>query len=332
MTIVANHDHIIAREQLRKRPIEFGIINLLSVFRRQQMIYRKKFVVLLPQRIAFQVAQLNGRDEIFRSNYAAFHGRQLFTDKTPNILFRAHHRKKRDIAREVSQMFRNGKRAARVPFAEIKQRRHRRIFHRQALHFAENIIVNYHVADNEYLQIIEVVNLTVQLLKNIRAVFPAQILRFFDDAFGQCIEKSVQKFCRAVDRAFGEVCAPAVMFDDFLFGIYVARHVVLRNGIFRALNVDIGLNKLHNLVNSDCLAQHHIIDKFNARQKCHALMVVEIRSAGTFVDVLRRGHGNDENIALRLRLLQMFNVPVMQQIKDAVAKDDRFILGAKFLP
>ena len=85
-------------------------------------------------------------------------------------------------------------------------------------------------------------------------------------------------------------------------------------------------------MNGDSLAQHHVIDKFDARQKCHALTVVEIRSAGTFVDVLRRGHGNDENIALRLRLLQMFNVPVMQQIKDAVAKDDRFILGAKFLP
>ncbi len=75
--------------------------------------------------------------------------------------------------------------------------------------------------------------------------------------------------------------------------------------------------------------QHDIIDAFQGGQGPGAEFVVEAGPAGSLVDVLRIGHGDDQDVAEGLGLLEVDDVAGMDQVKGAVALDDPQPLAAK---
>ena len=111
----------------------------------------------------------------------------------------------------------------------------------------------------------------------------------------------------------------------------VARDVVGRVGIFRSLAVDVRLDRLDRLDRRGVRNKHDVIDTGQRGQRAGAEGIVEIRAAGAFVDVLFVGHSHHEQVAELFGILQMDDVPRMDQIERAVTLHEALAFDAQLV-
>ena len=152
------------------------------------------------------------------------------------------------------------------------------------------------------------------------------------DVLGQSCKKVVEEFRRAMNLSLGEENLAAVFLYDALLRPDISSDVIFCMGVLLPLRIDIRLHEGNDLMDGDSLAQKDIVHDLKARQKGHPLTIIKVRATRSFIDILRGRHRNDEDIPLLLRLFQMLDMAIMQEIEDSMAKHDLLPCIAKALP
>ena len=97
--------------------------------------------------------------------------------------------------------------------------------------------------------------------------------------------------------------------------------------VFRALTVDVWPNRLNRLLRRRVRHQGNQIDRGQGGQGFGPKPVVEKGAARTLFYKFSRGNGNHKHIASGFRLLEMKEVPWVNQVERSMAMDNSFTLS-----
>lgn len=102
------------------------------------------------------------------------------------------------------------------------------------------------------------------------------------------------------------------------------KRFIIGLGIIDALDVDRRLDPIDDIYRVGRVRHEGVIDAIERLQSFDALVCGVDRTAQPLAYMGVRGDGNDEPVPLRAGLLQMADVPEMQDIKAAVGEDELF--------
>ncbi len=185
------------------------------------------------------------------------------------------------------------------------------------MYIAVCILVDDHISHDKYFEFFRFFGILFDI---VHGISPNKSFHVPDDVLRKPCQRRVDQLCGTENRPRGIRHLSAMPFHQFPLRSDLSGNVFALFRVLFALDVQVGFHTLHDIVYRVTFREHHIIHTLQRFQDFQTHLVIEVRPPRSFAHILCRRDGHHEDIRHLFRLLQVYDVSWVNQVKHAVAE------------